>query len=290
MHFKMFAVCCLAGAGFVTACRDNSALSEKSVPDEKFVYYSKSSPSIIKINKELQNCVVESFQKVPPRNITQSSPIINNSIRCNTGFDQTSCKGTSYGGQVRTYDANDGLRDDVRLACLANIDIFRSYLDLPTCPKDWMDGGFAGWFDGRLTAKQLSHLKVTQVFNVWFNSVPNKTDKFLKTCISSSSENNRTAGTTYSLSNFPEYFIQFENEEKDILVDRSSSFFNRQTQSKREFMGGKTFDDLTAKMQATIDFCAERLSKIAYENKIKSGISPKHISSDEICKDGLLLF
>ena len=261
-------------AGILTLGLLAGCLEGNSTDDVPSFYYSNTSPKGSNITKKLKDCAVESFQKVPARTVVNSSPRYNTPIRCNTFGTQTSCTGGSYGGQVSSYDENDSLRDDVRMQCLKKVDVHRSYVfgQNKSCPKGFTQGGFGGWFDGRLKAQELAKMQVGQYLNWGYNSEP-KQDKFLKSCVVNPSLSSTSRGTVSRLIDFPENFVKLSAEDRAYLVATAKYQYPKLTKRFRSLNTAMTFESLTKKMQANIDFCTKKIGVAEFAQELRIIIS-----------------
>ena len=266
-------------------------------------YYSKTTPSGNQIVEKLKNCAVESFQKVPARTIVDTSPTYNMPINCSTIGTQTRCSGGSYGGRVSSYDENDTLRDYARMQCLEKVDVYRSYGigQSKSCPKSYNDGGFAGWFDGRLRAVELASMESNQFINYFYNSVPVQ-DNIGRVCIVIPSMSSTDAGTVNRLIDFPENFVKLSLDERSLVVAEAMYKYPKFTKNTRSILMAMTFKNLAKKMQATIDFCTKKTSDVEYAQELRiiyssvpgfeTAITDMNFGSDisfkKVCTDGKL--
>ncbi|WP_111429951.1 hypothetical protein [Rhodobacteraceae bacterium DSL-40] len=89
------------------------------------------------ISVDNTECQVEATQRVPAQIQYSQTPAYTTpaSVTCNQYGTQTFCNqtgGQTYGGEMQSYDANAGLRQQVHLQCMAR----KGYqlVNLPACP------------------------------------------------------------------------------------------------------------------------------------------------------------
>jgi hypothetical protein len=231
------------------------------------VYLSKSTPSKKVIEKKLLNCAVDATQKVPANTVVASTPVTASPVRCNTVGNQTSCTGGSSGGRVYSYDANDSLREQVRLQCLENVGVQRVYGfgESTKCPSG---NQWAGWFDGRLTADELATIGWRRVSSVaMFGNSP-VIGASGKMCVLRASKSETDAGVMSNLNYYPENFVELSLSERDALVQRSELVYPLLPEFYRTMMSSMTYGSLVAKMELTVDFCAKKMTSEEYANQL----------------------
>lgn len=291
MHFKIsissLLILCLSG------CVTNSKV------DDPHYYYSNSKPIIASMTRELKRCAIEAYQQVPARTVVQSSPMISTPTRCTNFGGRVNCTGGDvYGGQMSSYDENDPLREEVRLSCLKKVDIHRTYLKYPDCPKAGFQGGFGGWLDGRLTAVELATLKVSQINDSIANHPP-KTAGSHEICLVKSSLGVTHTGSSGYLNSYPEYFAELSPDHRSGLAKifrKNHALFNSFTKS---LIGPTNYNDLVAAMQLAIDYCTGDISadkfwmeaaRINGEMFNDKDIKLETYSKAQVCKQGELPF
>jgi hypothetical protein len=92
------------------------------------------------VNSAATDCAVEAANRVPQNTQVGVTPTYSTPVQTycnNTGYGTVSCTsygGDVYGGNVYSYDANQGLRNQVMEQCMAR----RGYalLSLPVCSPD----------------------------------------------------------------------------------------------------------------------------------------------------------
>jgi len=279
---------------FLTSCMEGGASH-----NPPYVYLSTSPSNQKAIEEKLLNCAVEATQKVPSNTVVGSDPVINLPIRCSTFGTQTSCSGGPSGGQVYSYDANDSLRDQVRLQCLKNVGIQRTFVfgESALCPDS---SQWAGWFDGRLTAEELATLAWRQLSWVLFGNSP-VMGRSGKMCVLKGSQNDTDAGVMSNLHYYPEHFVQLSAEDKSALVSRSELIYPLMPSFYRTMLSSMTYQSLVTKIQITIDFCTKKISSEEYANQLVfsmrqaelKGLLPKDLpysSYADTCEKGNLNF
>lgn len=105
------------------------------------LYYKAGAP-VAEMNRAMTDCEVEALGKVPVDRRIERDPIrivprkvCDSAGNCRVFYDRV-------GGEVRTWDANAGLRSRVLNQCMA--DKGYSYVDLPACPQGVRNAAPAG--------------------------------------------------------------------------------------------------------------------------------------------------
>lgn len=221
------------------------------------IYYASEDLTTKGINQGLKQCKLESISKVPANTVVTTSPSYTTPVQCNTIFGNISCTGgDTYGGNVSSYDANAGFREEIRDDCLSEKGIIQ-LSDLPKC-ETWSLGGY---YDGRLSAEELAAIQVGFENSLFTNQITEhykKATAFNRYCLITPATDTM-AGVTTRLASFPSNFLKSTSAERQGTV-----MINRWSYDEYPIPSHILFDDfdgVVASMQARIDFCTGKITE-----------------------------
>ena len=228
---------------------------QSTINDES--YYGSLGGDIDVIGEVLKQCELKSVQMVPANTVIQSSPSYTTPITCGPSYGGfNSCTGgDTFGGGISSYDANAGLREQVRNDCITSKGVVK-ITSLPKCPKKWSLGG---WYDGRLSAEELASLYASFYSDVLYNRIDElrfPDTIFYRQCLWQRSDKT-SSGMTQTLANFPEKFFKSTDDEKHSWVIYQRNLFKRRNSIAR--LSFDEFSELVEFMQIKIDYCTDKI-------------------------------
>ena len=236
---------------FITACAPTNNGGK--------VYFSSTNYEREKIAETLKQCKLDSLAKVPSQTVVGSTPSMDLPVTCTTNAGMASCSGGSVGGQIYSYDKNEGLREDIRFNCLKKAKIFDTeiFTPLEKCPK-WT---FAGAYDGQFTAEELVTMFTGHFKELFVNPNP-----YLERtgapnhCVVRSSNSDTDEGVTAVLHNFPNYFEGLSAKQRRSFVLVRKAEYPYSQPLIKGLIYSKTFDEAVEYYQLHINLCTDVIS------------------------------
>ena len=125
---------------FVAGCQVTTEdLVKQGKPIEK-IYPTKKGVTVAKYEDDFLDCKIEAAQRVPQNMAIGTTPVYRTPVQTqcySTGYGGVTCNqtgGQTFGGNTYSYDANDGIRSEAQLQCLARQG-YRTTL-IPKCSPD----------------------------------------------------------------------------------------------------------------------------------------------------------